>query len=311
MMKRFKMLATAALLGALVGCANPEGADTFTESGVLSGSTLTQAQCGAFEDTGVWVVVDGLGECLRYFHAGLEAANPVVHIWFHGDRMSQNFKGGAWVHDYYLDHNNPGALAARAENGARNSGAPYIRFSRPGVYGSTGSHKRRRLEREGLVIDAALEVLKQRYAIGAFALSGQSGGGHVVASLLPKRSDIVCAAITSGVVSVRKRSELRGWDGRDITGYHDFYDPIDHVSRIAEDENRAIFIIGDPRDSNVPFVTQADYYQAVLDAGHRAELIRAKGRGKQHHGLSQVGFQVVKDCLQGISPTAIARKHAS
>ena len=310
-MSPFKSLASLTLVITLLGCANPDGADTFTESGVLSGSTLTQAQCAAFGDTGIWVTVEGRGECLRYFHSGLQATNPVVHIWFHGDRMSQNFNGGAWVHDYYFDHNTPEALAARAETGARNSGVPYIRFSRPGVYGSTGSHKQRRQAREGLVINAALDALKARHGIEALALSGQSGGGHVVAALLPRRTDIVCAAITSGVVSVRKRSRIRGWGGRDITGYSTFYDPIEHVAEIPAAAKRTIFIIGDPKDSNVPFVTQGDYYQALVDAGHQAEIIRAKGRGRSNHGLSHAGFGVIRDCLEGMPASAIARKHSN
>ncbi len=285
----------------LAACVSKEGADTFGDAGVLSGSILTRQDCDQWPNTSVWVEVDGQGECIRYFHAGLQKTNDIVHIWFHGDRMSQSLDGRAWVHGYYAKNANPSALADKAQRELRNFGLPYVRFSRPGLYGSSGSHKERRLPREIAIIDAAVDALKVRYGVESFALSGQSGGGHVVASLLTRRSDIRCAVATSGVLSVRKRSIIRGWGGRDITGFSSYFDPIDHIEEIPSDPERRIFIVGDPNDKNVPFSTQADYHEALAAARHNTTLIRATGKGRENHGLSHVGFKVITDCVEGRS----------
>ena len=93
-----------------------------------------------------------------------------------------------------------------------------------------------------------------------------------------------------------------------MTGYADYYDPIEHVNEIAPNDKRPIFIVGDPRDENVPFSTQEAYYEELKKCGHQAWLIRANGQGKQHHGLSPVGFRIVKWWFDGISAEEIIRR---
>lgn len=293
----------------LFGCetASPENADTFTHAGLKSGSVMTREACN-WPDSSIWV--EGMGECIRYFHAGLaadrsdaglEPRDGLVHVSFHGDRLI-NYWGRYRVRTvevaWYRD-NEPGILKSRAEREFRTYGLPYIRFSRPGVYGSSGDHKKRRRPREIEIIDAALDRLKERHGIKSFVFSGQSGGGHVIGSLLSMRSDIRCAVIASGSLAVRMRLQLAGWNA-DSTGYNDFFDPIDHVAEIPDDPHRRIFIIGDPRDETIPFSVQYAYYKALRKAGHNAWLIRANGRGKQHHGLSHAGFKVARWCAQGL-----------
>lgn len=286
---------------ALMGCvtADPKGADTFTDSGVLSGSVLTKEACDAWPETAVWVVVEGQGECLRYFHAGLADRNTRVQIWFHGDRMTQWLDGRAQVHGYYSRDASSSALEQQAAARYQNDGIPFIRFSRPGLYGSSGSHRNRRLWREVALVNAALDVLVDRYKIDTLALSGQSGGGHIVGSLLTLREDVTCAVATSGVLSVRSRSYLRNWGGRDITGFTSYFDPVEHVDEIPADADRRIFIVGDPQDSNVPFQTQVEFHDALLAAGHDTTLIRADAHGSSNHALSREGQEIAADCLQG------------
>lgn len=287
----------AAVLLAACGIGQ-HNADTFSAAGVLSGSRVDRTDCPD-APTYLWVEADNRGECLRYFGAGLLQANPVVHVWFHGDRMAQNEEGEAWVSRSYEGHSDMKTLQGFADREFADYGLPYIRFSRPGVYGSSGEHKERRRARESALIDAALDRLKERYRIGRFALTGQSGGGHVVAALLTLRTDIDCAVMTSGVLSVRQRARMHGWK-TDITGYRDYWDPVDHVDRIAEDRKRRIFIVGDPLDKNTPFETQLAYYDAVAAAGHPVGLLRAKGKGKARHSLNFTGFKVAKWCLDGL-----------
>ena len=285
-------------------------ADTFTAAGVLSGSAVTEAACAENPDTAVWVVVDGQGDCLRYFHQGLTGSAPTVHVHFHGDTIWQWKDGRTQIPDFYEGSASPENLARLVARGADETGpTPYIRFSRPGVYGSSGDHKRRRLARESALISAGLDVLKTRYGIETFAVSGQSGGGHVVASLLARRSDIGCAVATSGVLAVRKRSVLNGWGRRDITGFVDYYDPVDHVDEIIVSPKLKIFVMGDPKDTNTPFSSQKLYFDSLVSAGKPAWLIRAKGGGRSNHSLALEGFAVIRDCVAGMATDAIVRRH--
>jgi len=294
------------LIVSIVGCSTALiNADTFSYDGLKRGSTMSQNDC-QFPDTSVWVFVDGEGECIRYFHAGLKQSNPIVHVWFHGDRLKTVGKlkdGNVEVisyHDNSLDY-----LQQEVISEYEKSKTPYIRLSRPGVYGSSGDHKKRRLPREVNIVNTALNEIKKKYNIGSFILSGQSSGGHMVGSLLSLRDDISCAVITSGLVSVTNRNSIKGWS-TDATGYSSYYDPIAHVNKIVQNNKRPIFIVGDPDDNNVPFSTQEGYFNELKKFGHKTWLIRSKAAN--HHSLESVGFQIVKMWFSNISPESIARQ---
>jgi len=308
-MKYSRLIALLLLAALFSGMPALSWADTFAPAGVVAGHTMARADC-RWPDTSVWVVVDGRGECIRYFHAGLKPRNAVVHVWLHGDRLSRRWdRDGRTLGQRVIGYGSPDAddLLARAARDYRDYGVPYIRLSRPGVYGSSGDHKERRRPREVALVDAALDALKEKYGIGRFALSGQSGGGHLVAALLAFRDDVACAVVTSGVVAVRERIAAKGWTA-DSTGYADFLDPMDLVARIPRDPRRRVYIVGDPRDTNVPFEGQAAYHRALVAAGHDASLVRARASGEARHSLSPLGFRVVNGCLEGVPAPEIAAR---
>jgi dienelactone hydrolase len=302
----------------LAGCVTPvmRNADTMTPERMLSGSVMDKETCTAADtvwDAGgtVWVDLDPDwdpedGTCIRYVLAGLDTTNPIAVVYFHGDTMWQSLDGRSGWFDSYPTVSLE-TLRGFAQRETGTLGLPYIRISRPGTYGSSGFHKQRRRAEEAAIVDAALDQVKQRHAIDRLALVGQSGGGHVVASLLTRRDDIGCAVITSGVVAVARRARHHGWD-RDITGYRDFFDPIEHVADIVPDPTRRIFVVGDPRDRNTPFFTQEAYAEAVRAAGHAVDLIRAEGEGRSHHGLSATGFKVAKWCVEGVPSPEIQER---
>lgn len=307
------VIANTLIFFALVSCATtiPLNVDTFAPAGVLSGSVMTKERCN-HEDTSVWVVVDGQGECIRYFHAGLKLQDPIVHVWFDGDRLRHNWSGGRpgsgiISSELSYGHPSPEDLQKRANRTYGQFGIPYVRFSRPGVYGSSGDHNQRRRLREVLIVNAALDALKRKYDIKSFALSGQSGGGHIVASMLSMRRDILCGVSTSGNVAVRQRSLIKGWAGIDATGYSDYFDPIEHVDRIPHDPGRRIFIVADPRDTNVPFETQVAFVKKLKEKGHQAWLIETQGSGSEHHDTSRTGFLVTKLCADGVPTDEILK----
>ena len=304
MMKR---LILTAGLAALTGCVTTENADTFIPAGLLSGSVMTEEACGRLDPgTTLWLVVDGRGECIRYFHVGLEEGrNELVHVWLDGDRMA----GHGYTKRALNYRNRTEERQRRLPHKIRwKSGLPSIAVSRPGTFGSSGFHDQRRRPRNVAIVLAVFDALKERYGIEKFAVSGQSGGGHLVGAVLADRTDLLCAVATSAVLAVSLRIRHKGWS-TDATGYTDFYDPIDHVDEIPVDRDRRIFIIGDPRDKEVPFSTQRTYYEAVRAAGHAAWLISTKeSRGREHHGLVHQGHKAVKYCSEGMPSAEIVQR---
>lgn len=180
-------------------------APTFTDEGVQRGVVATRAQCEAARNA-VWVASAEHGDvCLRYWQAGFGAgATPRALVFFHGDV----WLGTATSPDY-LKLTDAG-LQAQAEQWVQQTGLPYLYIGRPGTHGSSGDHMQRRRRGESVQISQALDVLKARFGIREWVVAGQSGGGHVTASLLSDRDDIVCAVPGSSVSSPRVRWWLRG-----------------------------------------------------------------------------------------------------
>jgi len=291
-------------------------AENFPLAEVLEGRVAAKQDCQPSE-TAIWVRVGGRGECVRFFSAGLAGENPVAVVAFHGDRLWKKRQpdGSFSLKVVKYRDNSSDALLARVRKLAEASGLPHILIARPGTYGSSGDHRQRRRPREVRIVNAALAKIKQRYGIGELALVGQSGGGHLVASLLAEREDVTCAVTTSGVVAVGLRINLKGWS-RDITGYSDFHDPIEQIARIPHDSERRIFVVGDPRDQNVPFETQVAYHARLQAAGHAASLIEARAGDRMHHNLEALGLALAGTCArkaptQEILETAIEAQDAA
>jgi pimeloyl-ACP methyl ester carboxylesterase len=153
------------------------------------------------------------------------------------------------------------SLQKAADNGSRLYRGPYLLIARPGTFGSSGHHvKDRRTLLEIRVAMAALDALKRRYGFKRFHLVGQSGGGHTVAGLVQLRSDIGCAVITSGSISVRS---LQRDSGRPLVGKHRIYDPIDHVSTMRQRPGLRLFVVSDLKDKRVSYRSQLEFVDRV------------------------------------------------
>jgi hypothetical protein len=200
----------------------------------------------------------------------------------------------------------PQALQRLADAAGTRLGVPYILLSRPGIFGSSGEHTQRRRELEPRLMNAALDELKARHGIAEFVLVGLSGGGHIVASLLGWRSDIVCAVPTSAVSSPRLR-----WQGlgrsTDLTGFGDSYEPVDHLPRStgAFHPKLRVFLLGDPKDGNVPWPTQTPLATRLKEVGVTAELLAGEGSDSQRHVLGASAQQVGAMCLKDQSTSEI------
>lgn len=303
-------IAAVATAAALAACqTGPEGADTFTVGGVLAGSIMTREMCKSPESS-VYVTVEGRGECIRYFAGGLASDNPIAVVNFHGDRLWRDWNhNGETISRRVFAYRDATAygLSLHAESMAENMGLPYIRVSRPGTYGSSGDHDNRRQPRNLAIIEAALKAIKRKHSIERFAMTGQSGGGHVVATMLSRRNDIKCAVSTSGVIAVAEKIRIKRWPA-DATGHRTFLDPMDHVDAIPTDPSRRIFIIGDKRDRNTPFASQKAFFEAVKARGHAAWLLTGEGRGNSYHDLEYMGFRIVSWCANGVPTEEILRR---
>ncbi len=240
--------------------------------------------------------------CLRYFpsdHAA-SAARPLLYL--HGDRVEpEGFKDGTYRQQ-----------VAFANQIAKSSGQPTVVIGRPGVYGSSGANHftDRRTPQEAALIYATIEALKVRYGWSRLLLSGQSGGGGLVAAMLTMgRNDIDCAAMSSGAVAVRVRTVDQKFSnpGRDSTGryLYETYDPLEHVGRIVADPQRRLFIVADRRDKRVSYNSQRQFFLALEKHGQHALFIEQFARDKNSHALTWPGVRAVGACAAGRSDEEI------
>jgi hypothetical protein len=299
------------LLGALLAggvLAQPADDDEeFPAADLPVGTRTTREQCEATRDA-VWVAHQEGTECIRYFPSSNVTGARQAALFFHGDLLEGRFViAGAYR------NNRASVMRREAEGLARVNGVPYILVGRPGTYGSSGRHTERRLLKEYLSLNAAVDAIKARHGLESVLLSGQSGGATSVAALLTLgRTDVVCAAASSGGYNALARardiaSEAgRSWNGCDAHGMCGPYNATDHVDGVQKSAQRRIFIIGDPSDSNTRFKYQQAFADKLRAAGHDVTLVDGQGRGPKHHGLAHMAARTLGWCNAGYDSQRIA-----
>jgi len=274
----------------------------FDPEAVVAGIAIDKRQCAAFEraETAIWVE----GYCLRYYAAGLaQRANPIATLWLNGDILGPKGDNA----DKRQKGIGPATMTAQMTALSQHFGVPAIFLGRPGTYGSAGKHytmRGRKIEAD--LVAAAIDALKSRYGIREWALGGHSGGGTLVGEMLARRDDLRCAVISSGAVAYRAYLEARGLikPGATLTRF----DPYVSLDRIPKNPARRVFVIGDPRETNVPFATQKLYYDGLIARGHAATLIPlARATDARHHDLVDFAETALGMCAGGASGDAIAQ----
>src|SRR5205807_1713764 len=203
--------------------------EPFSGAELLRGKRITEAECAALPGA-VWVAVDQQGECIRYYHSTAGGVGPEVVVFFSTEVASTNARGEVKPYDFYVKQT-PAAMQDRSAGWSRSLRMPYLYLGRPGTYGSSGEHARRRTPREIDLISAALDAIKSRLGYTRLHLAGYSEGGHAAAALLARRSDLGCVVLASSLLSVRSRLAEAGRD-QDVTGNKHPVDPValvDHV----------------------------------------------------------------------------------
>ena len=273
---------------------------------VVNGIQIDRAACARLEkeETAVWVDVDGKGYCIRYYAAGLErsgASNPVAAIWLNGDVLGPSGKNA----DKRQKGFGPAKMIAQQRELFGRFGVPSLFLARPGTYGSSGKHHTMRGRPvEARIVEAALDAIVKRYQIRSLSLGGHSGGGTLVAELLARRNDLRCAVISSGASAYRAYLEARGLakPGATLTRF----DPYESLDRISRDSRRRIFVIGDPREKNVPFSAQKLYFDGLVSRGHAAWLVPLeRATDARHHGLVDFGETAMEMCATGADAETI------
>ena len=300
-----RLLALCSCLAILSGCATDRivNGNSFKHDAVTYGSTTDKASCEARNQT-VWVEVGDTKECIKYYASGLKENNPVSIVHFPGDIATVYYTQVRVtnISSNYLKNFNQSRMNRVAVANAKRMKLPFFFVGRPGSFGSSGHHGLRLREINLRLMGAALDALKKKYNIKQFALSGQSGGGRVVAAMINWRDDVSCAVLASS--SAAKMDQIRannpGWNVEMYQQY--IYDPSFHIDEMPKDPNRHIYVIADKDDEIVKNWAQNSYYNKLLDAGHQAEFINLKATGNRSHGLTNYSGLIAKGCADGIKP---------
>lgn len=264
-------------------------------------SQADPAQCQLTQNA-VWADYQDGQDCIRYYASGDLMHARTVIVMLYGDRVAELRKKADDI-----PNNTPQAQIRRARTMEKQAGVPVVVLARPGTYGSSGNHFRRRQAEEFLALDAALDEIKNRYRIQHLVLLGHSGGATAAAALLTLgRSDIACAVLTSGAFDLLERAKVLRLakgnpprEGRDTTGLRNPYDPLEHVGEVRQDPERQVYVIGDPRDKVTPFYLQVRFAKALQELGHQITVISHKAKPPSYHNLSgNIGLNTAADCAK-------------
>lgn len=325
-MRGMALKGAIALMALSAATANAQQAaepySTMSPEGLRTGVIISEADC-ARDPMAVWASAphaDGTveGACIRYYAAGLAASNPAAVVFLHGNRLERSFdKEGRLIRiaasaTAYGKPSVPALMAAAALQ-AKALGHPFIILARPGYYGSSGIANDQYRRREVLLVNAALDAIKQRHAIARFGVSSQSGGGPSLAGVLALRSDVECAAFSSSLTAFDEREQalkeaMRGPPLRQVTP--DAYDPIREVASIKPRPDLRVFVVGDANDKLIPLAAQQAYADALKRQGVRTAMTASTAVGDSRHALGATGQRAVGWCIDKLSDDEILARMA-
>jgi dienelactone hydrolase len=275
--------------------------DPFDGAELRTGKTIAEAECRALAGA-VYVVVEGQGECIRYYHSVAGGSGNAAIVFLHGDVGAPRPGGDVKPHESYLKAS-PATMQAGSQSWSRSLKFPYLQLSRPGSYGSSGAFAQRRTWREIDTISAALDAIKTAHGYKRLHLIGYATGGHTAAALLARRTDIGCAVLASPLAS------LHSWlaeIGRteDVAG-KDRIDPITLVDRITNRKDLRIFVVTDPDDTVISARSQTLYVRRLEAAGLPVRQIFVAAPDHAAHELWRDGRNIAAACAKGIATDSI------
>jgi hypothetical protein len=273
-------------------------ADIIKKEDMLRGIAMTRAQCDAIHDT-AFVNVFGRDLCVRYYvsTAGGEGRRPVVFM--QGDYFG-TIKNGTWADTSDAKDINTDDLMRTADGFSRMTKTTAIYLARIGVEGTSGNHLWRKTVLELQLMNAALDVIKQRYGFEGFHLAGQSGGSKLVGGLVELRRDIACAVSGSGRLDDAAASLKPG----DPT--HSYFDVARNIAPLLQNRALRVMLVTDPADKYVPLAQQTGFVDKMRQAGHPVPEFMVQATDDGHHGVVAYAQLVVAGCVLGKSDAEIA-----
>jgi len=269
------------------------------------GVKLNEAQCKGLA-MALWVHFENRNFCVRYWLSTAGGSKDEAEVFFNGD-LGDNKKPRGTLNAFSA-RTTAGGLLREAHAWSRQFGGPYAAVGRLGAYGSSGNHLRdRRTLLEARVAGAALDVLKERHGFKRFHLVGQSGGGHTVAALAQMRTDIGCAVMASGAISVKSMQRDYGRPvGANIKA---LYDPIDFVAKMQQRPALRMIVVSDPDDRWVSFHSQREFVERVRSRGLPILHITAAAGDEDFHGLASIGRRLAMDCAKGVDDETLVNRY--
>jgi hypothetical protein len=287
--------AATLVAAALLSFAGPARADIVPLSDQLRGIAISQEQCDALPRA-VFVSAAGRDFCIRYYLSVAGGAGNQPLVFLQGDRLgrldNQTGEFTPGPRDRDIDTKDFNRIATQL---SQQAGVPAIYLARPGLDGSSGTHRIRRTTLELLAVNAALEAIKRRHGFIGYHMLGQSGGSTLIGGLLGMRPDLGCTVIGAGVLSYRvtRRSS-------DPAG--DFFNPSDAIGTIAQKRGTRILLVTDPADRKVPERVQTEFAQRLRLAGGQVEQFLVQATDDDRHGVLPYARTAMVGCLRG-TPT--------
>jgi hypothetical protein len=271
--------------------------ELFSGAELLAGKSMTEAQCATLPGA-AWVVVDRRGACVRYYHSTAGGSGREALISLTVDVVSTNERGEARPLEFYLKES-PALIEKASANWSRRFGLPYVLLGRPGTYGSSGEHAKRRTAHEVAVVSAGLDAIKARHGYTRLHLVGHGTAGHTAAALLPHRSDLGCVVLASALVSVKNYLAESGRN-EDVTGNKKPLDPSTLVDLIVKRADLRILVLTDPDDVVISARSQTAYVKRLAAAGLPVRQIFVAASGPSAHNLYREANQVAAACAKGM-----------
>ncbi|MFM9940192.1 MAG: alpha/beta hydrolase family protein [Hyphomicrobiaceae bacterium] len=269
----------------------------------LTAEAASKPLCEAQTDR-VFVTYAGGTECIAYYTTSGVPTSRSTILFFQGDSDQASF-------DFQAQRTTGiQRFMASIQGFADRNSIRIIYVARPGVYGSSGNHGRRRTLYEMQVMNAAVTAIKARLKLDDLILAGQSGGATVSAALLSLgRTDVSCAILGSGGQNVTGNSLRRASErGQRLSAERVqalLFDPTARIASVPRQANRRVFVLGDRTDTVTPFDLQAVYAEKMRAAGHHAETIEIRGLGDMMHGAVQAALPAAVLCARGVSDAQI------
>lgn len=316
---RIAMLLTV-VLAVLCACLAPtadavvryrrSGAATMGAPDAIAGSrdfceVCTRCQGGA---QFAWAGFEEGAECIAYYPTpGMDKARTAV-LFFDGDVP------GGYHFDEVRMQSHLTSMRRFLDLLARTYDVPFAYVARPGTFGSTGNHRKRRGIAEYQALSGAAVRIRERHGISRLVLAGQSGGATAIGAMLALGlSNVACAVPASGGYDLegmidwhaKKRGAEPGTRRRPMFGGSGF-NVMDHIAEVPKDNRRRLFILGDMEDKVTPFTYQKAFAQRLQEAGHHAVLVEARAQGGDRHGLTATALRMAGLCAIGKSDEIVS-----